>query len=488
MPCLEKYVIVFFVMWCQAYTLDAQTGQSSPYNELPSPGSPVGHPAKDSAVIARPFFVRKIYISGNKRTKESIILRELPFRENEEYALQDLVARFEDARRQLMNTALFHDVIVALKRFDGYNVDITVEVKERWYLFPLPYFKPVDRNFNQWLIEQKGNLNRVDYGLKIIHNNTTGRNDKLNVWLVNGYTKRVSLSYDRLYIEKSMKWGMRTSLNLGSNREVNYATANNKQVFYKDENRFVRSFFNASAELTYRKAIKTRHRFGLGYSSEKVIDTIRKLNPSYLYNNNTRIRYPELYYIMNYFDVDFIPYPLKGYLAEVSVNKKGLNKSVNLWQTTVKVGGNWPIARKTWLGLRVAGNLKLPFKQPFYNQRLLGYSDFFMQGYEYYVLDGVAGGYLKTTVTKQLLGFNIKMPIKKSTIESIPFKVYVKAYSNMGYVYNPEPGNNNLNNKMLYSGGVGIDIVTFYDFVMRFEWSFNQLGQNGLYLHRKSYY
>jgi hypothetical protein len=39
---------------------------------------------------------------------------------------------------------------------------------------------------------------------------------------------------------------------------------------------------------------------------------------------------------------------------------------------------------------------------------------------------------------------------------------------------------------MLYSGGVGIDIVTFYDIILKFEWSFNQLGENGLYLHRKS--
>jgi hypothetical protein len=39
---------------------------------------------------------------------------------------------------------------------------------------------------------------------------------------------------------------------------------------------------------------------------------------------------------------------------------------------------------------------------------------------------------------------------------------------------------------MLYSGGLGIDIITFYDVVIKLEWSFNQLGQNGLFLHRKT--
>ena len=36
---------------------------------------------------------------------------------------------------------------------------------------------------------------------------------------------------------------------------------------------------------------------------------------------------------------------------------------------------------------------------------------------------------------------------------------------------------------MIYTGGFGIDIITFYDFQLKFEFSFNQLGQNGLFLH-----
>ena len=65
-----------------------------------------------------------------------------------------------------MNTALFHEVIVALKSFEGYKIDILVDVKERWYIFPVPYLKPVDRNLNQWIVEQKASLSRVNYGAK----------------------------------------------------------------------------------------------------------------------------------------------------------------------------------------------------------------------------------------------------------------------------------------------------------------------------------
>jgi hypothetical protein len=38
---------------------------------------------------------------------------------------------------------------------------------------------------------------------------------------------------------------------------------------------------------------------------------------------------------------------------------------------------------------------------------------------------------------------------------------------------------------MLYSTGFGIDITTIYDFALKLDWSFNQLGQNGIFIHKK---
>ena len=435
----------------------------------------------------QPFVIRTIIITGNKKTRNNIILREIPFKVGDHFELQQLVKRFEQARQQLMNTALFHDVVVALKSFQGYDVDILVDVKERWYLFPIPYFKLIDRNFNQWWVEQNRSLDRVNYGLKILHNNTTGRNDKLNVWLVNGYTKQVSMSYDRLYFDKRMKWGFKTGFAVGKNREVNYATVGNKQVFLKDDKQFIRSFFNANAELTYRKAIRTRHRFGIAYTDERVGDTVTALNPSFFLGGNTHVRYPEFYYNMQYLGFDYNPYPLRGFGAEINVSKKGLHKDFNLWQLTVKGAGNWTIKRNLQFHLTAVGSLKLPFKQSFYNKKLLGYYDMNLQGYEYYVVDGVLGGYLKAAVTKQLVKFNINFPtLKYSKPVKVPVRIFAKMYGNAGYVHDPEPQSNYLADRMLYSGGFGIDIVTFYDFVLKLEWSFNQLGQNGLYLHKKS--
>lgn len=433
------------------------------------------------------FIVRNIVIAGNKKTKESIILRELPFRTGETYQLSELVKKFEIARKQLMNTALFHEVVVALKGFEENNVDIAIDVRERWYLFPVPYFKFVDRNLNQWLVEQNAKLNRVNYGLKVLNDNATGRKDKFNLYLVNGYTKQISFSYDRPYIDKDMKWGLNIGMGLGKNREINYNTINNKQAFFKDTNNFIRSFFRSNVELTYRRAIKTRHRFGIGYSVEAVTDTVVALNPSYFKNGSGRMAFAEVYYLMSYYDVDYNPYPLKGYIAEVYFAKKGFNNKVNVWQLSAKANGSWEIANQTYFSARVAGSIKVPFRQPYFNQRLLGYSDFFMQGFEYYVVDGVAGGYAKALLSREVVNlfFHVKRK-KDELVYKIPLRAYVKTFVNAGYMHHPDPGTNTLNNRMLYSWGVGLDLITHYDFTFKIEWSFNLLGQNGIYLHRKA--
>jgi outer membrane protein assembly factor BamA len=479
----RRYIYFFSSIFFFGKVLIAQPG----INELPSLSSSTFNGSKSFTNDNNLFTIRKIYISGNRKTKENVILREIPFHPGEQYQLQDLVKKFSETRRYLMNTVLFHEVTVSLKSFEGTEVDILVEVVERWYIFPIPYFKIADRNFNQWIVESNASLSRTNYGVKLMFNNVTGRNDKLNLWIMNGYTRQLSFNYDRLYIDRQLKWGLKIGGAFGQNRELNYNTINDKQVFFKDSSKFIRSYFKAYAEATYRPAIHTRHFFGISINQETVGDTILALNPSYFTNGSNKILYPEFYYIMRYTNVDYIPYPLVGYTAEVSLVKKGVNNNMDMWQFSGKTSGDWKLFKKTYFGARVSGSVKLPFEQPYFNQRLFGYNDFFIQGYEYYVMDGVAGGYLKGIFTRELVNLHFDVRNKKlNKPYPVPFRIYAKMFGNAGYTYNPNPGLNTLNNRMLYSWGVGLDLITHYDLTIKLEWSFNHLGQNGLYLHRKS--
>ncbi len=448
-------------------------------------------PETDSVSVsafATDCFIGKITVVGNKITKESIILREIPIRTGETYPLNVLVEKFEDARRQLMNTALFHSVVVAAENFEATTVHVIITVKERWYIFPAPIFKPVDRNLNQWIVQQKAKLDRVEYGGKLYYYNTTGRNDKLKFQFIDGYSRQFSISYDRLYVDKKMKWGLKLGFYTGRNREFNYNTIDDKQAFFKDPDNFTSKFLNSNVNLTYRRAIRTTHSFGIAYSVRDLADTILTLNPDYFKHGTNTIRIPGIYYSLGHYNLDFNPYPTKGYAAEFSFSKRGFTREFDSWEFTAKGFGSWHLSPQTFFSASIYGGVKMPFRQPYFNKRFLGYGDSFIHGYEYYVVDGVAGGYLKLSLNSELFNFKIRIPPVKKGKEAtyIPFRFVGKVFGNTGYVYDPEPGNNILPNKMLYSGGIGLDIISFYDLVFKIEWSFNQLGENGLFLHRKS--
>ena len=129
--------------------------------------------------------------------------------------------------------------------------------------------------------------------------------------------------------------------------------------------------------------------------------------------------------------------------------------------------------------------MKVPkpsLSQPFYNQGLIGYGDLYLRGLDRYVIDGTASAVLKNTLYRQLLNFDIPL-VRGSAHDHIPFRIYATAFSDYGYAYNRDFRGNSLVNRALYTAGFGIDIVTFYDLSFKFDYSFNQLGQNGLFLH-----
>ena len=434
------------------------------------------------------FLISSITVVGNKKTRSNIILREVPFTAGMSFSLSLLIDLFKQGEQQIMNTALFHSVRIYASKFEGNCLEITVEVVERWYLFPFPFFDLVDRNINQWLIDQKASLQRVNYGLKLLYNNTTGHNDKLRLWLINGYTRELSISYEKPYFDRKMQWGFRLAARTGKGREINYNTIEDKQVFLRTPD-FIRSFASVGGELTYRKKLFARHNFGIFYFREKVEDTVLRANPDYFRVRGSVNQFPELYYQFTYAKMDYIPYPREGFATRIRVSKLGLTPAFNLWQLHWQMKKVFPVGLKNILTLESYAGLKLPFKQPYVNRRFLGYKEIFLSGFEYNVVDGVAGGYLRSSFARELFRVNIPLPgfiRKRASLSTVPFKVFGKLYSNAGYVYSPEPGFNFLQNKFLHAAGFGIDILSLYDLTIRIEYSFNNFGQNGLFLHRTS--
>jgi hypothetical protein len=64
--------------------------------------------------------------------------------------------------------------------------------------------------------------------------------------------------------------------------------------------------------------------------------------------------------------------------------------------------------------------------------------------------------------------------------------LYINAFFDAGYVSGGGfETRNSLVNQYLYSAGLGLDLVTYYDKVVRVEGSLNALGDVGIFVHFK---
>jgi len=248
----------------------------------------------------------------------------------------------------------------------------------------------------------------------------------------------------------------------------------------------MREQFHADIGFTYRQASIARHSLRLGYTLEHIADTVLKLNPIYFNDNKTRVRYVDLSYTYQYLGVDYIPYPLKGFTWDLTLLARPLEKDIQLYSIAAHVSKYWTLGRKNYLALQGVGTLKLPFDQPYYNQQLFGGSSAFVRGLEYYVIDGSAGAIVKATYRREILSLRWRTGLKSRAYSVIPFKFYAKAYSDAAYAYKSEAGSNTLNNTFIYSYGIGLDMLTIYDFSIRLEFSLNQFHEKGLFLHTRT--
>lgn len=431
--------------------------------------------------------VRHILVSGNKKTRTAIILRDLGLHTGDTLSLRNIRALLEERRQQLLNTSLFLTVNVFLKNEADKQADVAVEVIERWYIFPFPIFSIADRNFNVWWVEENHSLSRVNYGLNIYHNNLTGKNDQLIFTFQNGYTRKYALTYNLPYFDRELHQGLGFTIGYNQNREVNYITDTNKLSFFKRDY-FIKKAFYAGVSYTYKKAIRLKHQVSLTYNFETVADTVLKLNPVFFPDNSPSQRYIDLFYRFTYIGADSWAYPLHGFNISASAERKGFGIFSKVNQTSFSFTGSeyWQLFDKTYAAAGLRGQVSLPFSQPYFLIHGMGYEEDYLRGLEYYVMNSDAFGILKTDLKHEILAFKIRTYLLPRQFATIPIHIYAKIFGDMGYAYSSYPGNSRLNNKMLYSGGFGIDIVSFYDIRLRIEYSFNQLGQNGLFLHTKS--
>lgn len=433
--------------------------------------------------------VTAIKITGNRKTKNYIILREIPFKPGDSLIISTLLDTLEQTRYQVYNLNLFSEVVITPEIISAFECNVNVTVREKWFVYPTPQFQLIDRNFNEWLKTYNADFERVVYGVKFAHYNFSGRGDQLRIFFLNGYSRNVSFSYDAPFSNRKLTEGFKVSGGYTQNREIVYKTSDSNTLLLFRKPGFVRNNLIFSLSYQSRKGFFKRTSYTVTYTYVNVNDSVidPKYNPQYFNSKKSSLGILDFHFSLGYTNVDNINYPLKGKIYGFNIQKRGLGLTGGINMLSLSgTSSRFFIHKKKWYSAAQAyTKVILPFKQSYINQRSIGYSDFYLRGLEFYVIDGVAAAVVKYTLKRRLFGFNIPVPFRIRAIPRIPFAFFAKSYADAGYSYIKKENDTRLNNRLLYTAGFGVDILTLYDAAINLEYSFNQLGENGLFLHAK---
>jgi outer membrane protein assembly factor BamA len=437
--------------------------------------------------------IGSIEIAGNKKTNKSIISRELLFECGQEFSAAEFSRRVNQSRLNLLNTSLFNfvtiDTLINADLGSSVIMNVKISVLERWYVWPIPILQITDRNFNSWL--QTHDFSRINYGIDAKWYNFTGRMDELDAIVQLGKNRQISLAYQDPYIDKHKHFGIGFEAGYKNNREAGYATQADKLQFAFDpEGLFTENYYSLNG--TYRRNIFITNQLIVGLRNLSFSDSLLSLNPDFSHSGIEKPVFLYLYYKLKIDHRDIKYYPLTGWYIDLELNKSGLGfsfeKPVNMaWaKTTTRFYSQ--LSSRWFYGISFIGKVSSAAWQPYFLIQGLGYNRNYVRGYEYNVIDGKHFALVRSNIKFALVpqrthnfGF-----IRSPKFGLIHYALYLNAFADAAYVWQPQwigELNNKLPRTLLAGAGLGIDMVTYYDKVMRIEYALNKSGKSGIFIH-----
>ena len=169
-----------------------------------------------------------------------------------------------------------------------------------------------------------------------------------------------------------------------------------------------------------------------------------------------------------------VAYPLKGYYFQGTLRKIGLGffDDVNFTTATLSFAKYFDLGKGFYFSNLAVLYGNTTKKISYNNYYGAGYGENNVRGYESFVIEGKNFILNKATFKLRLLNtsFDLKqMPL--SQFRHLPLAIYLKAFFDAAYVtnYDNYEMNSLFSNNIIYGTGLGIDIHTAYDMILRFE-------------------
>jgi outer membrane protein assembly factor BamA len=443
-----------------------------------------------------------VEISGNKLTRPGIIERELDFRVGDSLATyqhgkrvnfsdrifypgdsSELRLRMNYSRENLINTKLFLTVNISLKKVVANQYLLLIDVTERHYWWLFPVAKLNAPNFNEWL--RAPQWSDVSMGLFFSHNNLFGLSHQTSLVAYFGKSWAIALGYKIPWIGSGKKVGIIMTAGYANNYTVEYASVDNKRQMLYAPNSM--QDVKVAAKLMLRPGLYNYGTIKLTGEYITISDSMFKLDSGYLSGNKKSNTSLSLYADYYYDSRNSHSYPLKGNMLRVFINKVGLglvSKDVDMFYYGIDFHFYQTIGRKWFIAEMIKAENAAGENAPYYYQLNMTHGKDFIRGFDLYTLKGDQMYYCRNNIKYELIKPSLKKVKEgqeKNKFKAMQYAFYLNAFADAGYVVNKFNDNNPYNNKFLFSWGLGIDFVTYYDLVIRFEYAFTSIGTNGFF-------
>jgi len=400
-----------------------------------------GQTLVDSTLAGR--MISKISITGNKKTKSEVILREMKLKQG---SILD-IKKLEADRKRIESLLVFNRVVISGQP-DSNKVELLIRVREQIYFIPFPVLFINDRDWS-----------KISFGAGFIHTNFRGRVEKLGMIFWAGYDPAVHFVY-------SIPWLSRR-YNLLTKLEFFYARIRNKH--YREEKVYE---FQKGFEWNIGKRWG-HHLYGqlnFGYRALDIDEPEENGEESVMYTD----RLPEAGFSVMYDKRDLVEYPLSGFIVNILAKSSGWPSANPFYQRAsgefriyIPVAGKSAVAFKTTILTSVN-------RVPVYDRYYIGYSNR-IRGHFSEVSEG-------DMLFLSSIGF--RFPLLKvryfgitslSQLQDLKFGIYGSLFIDTGAAWFKDSG---LKKQDFLSGaGVGIHFILPYIHVIRIDYAVNESGK-----------
>lgn len=414
------------------------------------------------------FHFNHLELRGNKRTKEVVFYREIGYKPGD--TIQHIEAKKELFLQRLSGIEIFNLVHV-----DTRADTLIITVKERIYTWGLPRLRWADRNFNVWW--EKKDASRLYYGATLFFNNLYGLNHAAFITVIHGYNRQYIGRYTIPFPHHSKGWSFIPEVRYLENHELWYKTENNVLQFLKDESEPVQK--DLELRLSLRNRLDFYNNIEVQFSGRNysISDSAYRANTEYLYAG----RVQNSAGLGLFFNSDHRierNYPVGGYLLKSGLSLLVVDGKQQFPTASMRISNFTPLAKDLVLAQFLGANYTWGNFLPYNLSRQLGYQNDYVRGYEPFVADGNGFVLGKLALRKAILNnrpvnFGKAMPV--NNYKKMPLSLWFSIFADAGHVLNPARGaSNELNRKWMAGTGLGLDLIIYYNSMIRLDYSINR--------------